>query len=293
MATIGFIGTGIMGMPMVINLLKSGHQVKVWNRTASKLIVLKKMGANICNDLVQLGTDVDFLICMLSDGETCDELLFKDHGAVTNLSPQSTVIVMSSISVELAKSQNEKCKALSLRYLDAPVSGGEIGAQNGNLAIMVGGETSTFEHAKNVLQAMGRPTLVGDAGCGELAKLVNQMIVATTIATVSEGLLFAIKGGANPIKVKEALTGGFADSPILQQHGERMLIQNFKPGGTARTQYKDTYTAIEYAKSLELNLPVAELVNQLYANMNSSGDGDLDHSGLIREIERMNHLRAI
>lgn len=290
MATIGFVGTGIMGMPMAMNLLKAGHQLKVWNRTPSKADILKDAGAQVCSEIEQVGKDVEFLICMLSDGKTCDDILFKEHGAVSQLKPESTVIVMSSIPVEVAKIQSEKCKERSLRYLDAPVSGGEKGAQNASLAIMVGGELSTFKQAENILRAMGRPILVGDAGCGELAKLVNQMIVATTIATVSEGLLLANKAGADPVKLKQALTGGFADSPILQQHGERILTRNFKPGGTAKTQHKDIHTAISYAKSLELNLPIAELVSQLFQNMVVAGDGELDHSGLIRELERMNHL---
>ncbi|NUF12366.1 NAD(P)-dependent oxidoreductase, partial [Acinetobacter oleivorans] len=192
------------------------------------------------------------------------------------------------IAVEVAKAQSEKCKERGFQYLDAPVSGGEKGAQNASLAIMVGGDAKTFSQAETILSAMGRPILVGGAGCGMLAKLVNQMIVATTIATVSEGLLLASKAGADPIKLKQALTGGFADSPILQQHGERMLNRDFKPGGTARNQHKDIHTAVRYAKSLELNLPIAQQVSQLFENMLAAGDGELDHSGLIRELERMN-----
>ncbi|MDF3348136.1 NAD(P)-dependent oxidoreductase [Acinetobacter pittii] len=288
MATIGFVGTGIMGLPMAMHLLKAGHQIKVWNRTLSKADSLKEAGAQVCSDLEQVGKDVEFLICMLSDGKTCDEILFKEHGAISQLKPESTVIVMSSIPVDVAKAQSEKCRERGFKYLDAPVSGGEKGAQNASLAIMVGGEAKTFSQAETILSAMGRPILVGGAGCGMLAKLVNQMIVATTIATVSEGLLLATKAGADPIKLKQALTGGFADSPILQQHGERMLSRNFKPGGTARNQHKDIHTAVSYAKSLELNLPVAQQVSQLFENMLAAGDGELDHSGLIRELERMN-----
>ncbi|MCH2012418.1 NAD(P)-dependent oxidoreductase [Acinetobacter pittii] len=288
MATIGFVGTGIMGLPMAMHLLKAGHQIKIWNRTLSKAYSLKEAGAQVCSDLEQVGKDVEFLICMLSDGKTCDEILFKEHGAISQLKPESTVIVMSSIPVDVAKAQSEKCRERGFKYLDAPVSGGEKGAQNASLAIMVGGEAKTFSQAETILSAMGRPILVGGAGCGMLAKLVNQMIVATTIATVSEGLLLASKAGADPIKLKKALTGGFADSPILQQHGERMLSRNFKPGGTARNQHKDIHTAVSYAKSLELNLPVAQQVSQLFENMLAAGDGELDHSGLIRELERMN-----
>lgn len=288
MATIGFVGTGIMGLPMAMHLLKAGHHIKVWNRTLSKADSLKEAGAQVCSELEQVGKDVEFLICMLSDGKTCDEILFKEHGAISQLKPESTVMVMSSIPVEVAQAQSEKCRERGFKYLDAPVSGGEKGAQNASLAIMVGGDAKTFSQAETILSAMGRPILVGDAGCGMLAKLVNQMIVATTIATVSEGLLLASKAGADPIKLKQALTGGFADSPLLQQHGERMLSRNFKPGGTARNQHKDIHTAVSYAKSLELNLPVAQQVSQLFENMLAAGDGELDHSGLIRELERMN-----
>ncbi|WP_192454483.1 NAD(P)-dependent oxidoreductase [Acinetobacter oleivorans] len=290
MATIGFVGTGIMGLPMAMHLLKAGHQIKVWNRTSSKADSLKDAGAHLCFELEQVGKDVDFLICMLSDGKTCDEILFKEHGATSQLKPESTVIVMSSIPVEVAQAQSEKCRERGFKYLDAPVSGGEKGAQNASLAIMVGGEAKTFSQAETILRAMGRPILVGGVGCGMLAKLVNQMIVATTIATVSEGLLLATKAGADPIKLKQALTGGFADSPILQQHGERMLSRNFKPGGTARNQHKDIHTAVSYAKSLELNLPIAQQVSQLFESMLAAGDGELDHSGLIRELERMNQV---
>lgn len=290
MANIGFVGTGIMGTPMVMNLLKAGHDVKVWNRTPSKLKTLVEAGAIACPELSQIGADVEFLVCMLSDGKTCDDVLFQEHGAVSQLKPQSTVIVMSSIPVETAKQQDQKCNQLGFHYLDAPVSGGEKGAINASLAIMVGGDEQVFAQAEVVFKALGRPVLVGKAGCGELAKLVNQMIVASTIATVSEALLMAQQGGADPRKVKEALSGGFADSCILQQHGERMLNDTFEPGGAARTQLKDTHTAMAHAQTLGLNLPVATLVDQLFENMVNAGDGDLDHSGLIRELKRMNHL---
>lgn len=290
MARIGFVGTGIMGTPMVMNLIKGGHQVQVWNRTFSKLKGLEEVGAKACHQLSEVGKDVDLLVVMLSDGKTCDEVLFQQDGAVSELKKNSIVIVMSSIPVKTAKHQNERCLSLGLRYLDAPVSGGEKGAKDATLAIMVGGEEDTFTEAQAVLNCMGRAVLVGAAGCGELAKLVNQMIVASTIATVAEGLLFAQQGGADPQKVKQALTGGFADSPILQQHGERILRQNFKPGGAATTQLKDTHTAINYAQELNLKLPVAELVNQLFSDMVHNGDGALDHSGLIREIRRLNNI---
>ncbi|MEB3752766.1 NAD(P)-dependent oxidoreductase [Acinetobacter sp. MD2(2019)] len=291
MAKIGFIGTGIMGMPMALNLIKAGHSLNVWNRSTQKLKILADAGATICPDLTEIGIDSDILICMLNDGPTCDEILFSKNGAVSQLKAGSTVIVMSSIPVQTAQAQAKKCHSLGLHYLDAPVSGGEKGAQQATLAIMAGGETEHFEQVKDILKAMGRPTLVGAAGCGELAKLVNQLIVATTIATISEGLLLAQQGGADPRKVKEALTGGFADSNILQQHGERILNNQFTPGGPAKWQLKDTRTALDYAETVNLQLPVARIVDQLFADMVDAGDGELDHAGLIRQLKRINHLK--
>ncbi len=290
MAHIGFIGTGIMGTPMALNLLNAGHQLKVWNRSQDKLKAVVEKGAIICEQVEQVGVDVDLIICMLSDGPTCNEILFRPQGALSQLKANSIVIVMSSIPVETAQFQNEECLKRGLKYLDAPVSGGEKGAKAASLAIMAGGTFSTFEQAKPVLQAMGQPVLVGPAGCGELAKLVNQLIVATTIAAVSEALVLAEKGGADPAKLKEALTGGFADSIILQQHGDRMLRNDFTPGGPAKWQLKDTHTALDYAKSLNLQLPIAESVDGLFNQMVQAGDGDLDHAGLIRQIRRINQL---
>lgn len=290
MMRIGFVGTGIMGAPMVLNLLKAGYRVKVWNRSVAKAQQLQDAGAEVCERLAEVGMDVDILICMLSDAQTCDEILFQSQGAVSQLKYNALVIVMSSIPVEVAQAQYAQCKALGLRYLDAPVSGGAKGAIEAKLAIMVGGEQQDFNEAEAIFSSLGRAVLVGPAGCGELSKLVNQMIVASTIATVSEGLLLAQQGGADPAKVKQAISGGFADSPILQQHGQRMIDQAFQPGGAATTQFKDTHTALNYAKSLGLKLPVLGLVNQLFAHLVEAGDGNLDHSSLIRQIQRINQL---
>lgn len=290
MAVVGFIGTGIMGAPMVKNLLKAGHVVQVWNRSLDKLLPLVDVGAKACKSAAEAGINADVLICMLTDGPTCDAVLFGENAAVTSLNKNAIVIVMSSIPVQTAQQQYARCAELGLRYLDAPVSGGEKGAIEATLAIMVGGEQMAFDEAKSIFTAMGRPTLVGSAGCGELAKLANQLIVASTIATVSEALLLAQQGGADVRKVREALSGGYADSPILQQHGLRIIEQNFKPGGKASIQLKDTHTIVDHAKSLNLTLPVGQLVDHLFEDMVNAGDGELDHAGLFRQIKRMNHL---
>ncbi|MEA3114477.1 MAG: hypothetical protein QOG58_4276, partial [Caballeronia sp.] len=229
-------------------------------------------------------------ICMLSDGPTCDAVVFRDNAVLAALAPGATVIVMSSIPVETSVEQARLSAERGFRYLDAPVSGGQQGAIDATLAIMAGGEPDTFEAARELLGAMGRPVRVGPAGTGQQTKLANQLIVANTIAAVAEALLFAERGGADPAKVIDALAGGFADSPILRKHGQRMIDESFAPGGAVKYQLKDTRTALARARSLGLELPVAHIVDALFASMVDHGDGDLDHSALIREIRRENNL---
>ena len=290
LATVAFIGTGIMGKPMARNLLQAGYPVRAWNRSPAKAQELAAHGADILSTPALAAKGAQVLVCMLSDGPTCDEVLFGEGGAARVLAPGALVIVMSSIAVDSAVEQARQCAALGLRYLDAPVSGGERGAREASLAIMVGGEVAAFEQGREVLAAMGRPVHVGPAGTGELSKLVNQLIVASTIATVAEGLLLAERGGADPVKVHEALLGGFVDSPIWRQHGQRMLDNDFTPGGPAKWQLKDTRTALAQAQKLGLSLPVGSLVDGLFQAMIEAGDGELDHAGLIRQLRRHNQL---
>lgn len=290
LATVGFIGTGIMGKPMARNLLQAGYPVRAWNRSPAKALELAAHGAEVLPTPALAAKGAQVLVCMLSDGPTCDEVLFGEGGAARVLAPGALVIVMSSIAVDSAVEQARQCAALGLHYLDAPVSGGERGAREASLAIMVGGEVAAFEQGRQVLAAMGRPVHVGPAGTGELSKLVNQLIVASTIATVAEGLLLAERGGADPAKVHEALLGGFVDSPIWRQHGQRMLDNDFTPGGPAKWQLKDTRTALAQAQKLGLSLPVGSLVDGLFQAMIEAGDGELDHAGLIRQLRRHNQL---
>ncbi|AMB80657.1 2-hydroxy-3-oxopropionate reductase [Pseudomonas sp. Lz4W] len=290
LATVGFIGTGIMGKPMARNLLQAGYPVRAWNRSPAKAQELAAHGAEVLPTPALAAKGAQVLVCMLSDGPTCDEVLFGEGGAARVLAPGALVIVMSSIAVDSAVEQARQCAALGLHYLDAPVSGGERGAREASLAIMVGGEVAAFEQGRQVLAAMGRPVHVGPAGTGELSKLVNQLIVASTIATVAEGLLLAERGGADPVKVHEALLGGFVDSPIWRQHGQRMLDNDFTPGGPAKWQLKDTRTALAQAQKLGLSLPVGSLVDGLFQAMIEAGDGELDHAGLIRQLRRHNQL---
>ena len=225
---------------------------------------------------------------MLSSGPVCDEVLLGGGAALAEMAPGSTLVVMSSIPVQTAQAHARAAAARNVDYLDAPVSGGEKGADEGTLAILVGGEEAVVERVRPVLEIMGRPTHIGPAGTGELAKLVNQLIVAGTITVVAEALLLAERGGADPAKVREAILGGFAHSTILVQHAPRMIANDFTPGGPAKHQLKDTETAVALARALGLELPVSALVDRLFADLVEHGDGDLDHSAVIRELRRRN-----
>ena len=287
---VGFIGTGIMGLHMARLLAEAGHAVQAWNRSPEKAERLAPFGVQVVPRAAFAARDADVVICMLSSGPVCDEVLLGPGDVLASMRPGSALIVMSSIPVETARRQHEAASAQGVTYLDAPVSGGEAGAEAGRLAIMAGGEAAAFEAWRELLAVMGRPTHVGPAGSGQLAKLANQTIVASTIVAVAEALLFAERGGADPGQVREALLGGFADSTVLRQHGLRMVQQQFKPGGPAKYQVKDTSTALAFARTLGLELPVLGVVDRLFADMVSHGDGDLDHSGIVREIRRSQRL---
>jgi 3-hydroxyisobutyrate dehydrogenase-like beta-hydroxyacid dehydrogenase len=287
---VGFIGTGIMGLPMARRVAGAGYRVAAWNRTRDKAAPLVSAGIEVVGHASETARDADVVICMLSSGAACDDLLLGDDGIVARMRAGSVLIVMSSIPVDTAQRHAQAAAARDVGYLDAPVSGGEKGAQDGTLAIMAGGEVEVFERVRSVLQTMGRPTRIGPAGTGQLAKLVNQMMVASTIATVAEAMLLAERGGADPAQVRAALLGGFADSTILRQHAARMIAQDFKPGGPAKYQIKDTKTALGFAHSVGLELPVLGLVDGLFTDMVEHGDGELDHSALIRELRRRNGL---
>ncbi len=287
---IGFVGTGIMGFPMARNLAKAGYQVKAYDLDADKSRRLSEYGVSIVADNKDVARDSDVLICMLSSGPVCDSVLMGDSGLIAHMRPGSLLVVMSSIPVETARNQAQFCEKFGVGFVDAPVSGGEKGAVEGNLAIMAGGTHEAYEKARPILEVMGRPTHIGPVGTGELAKLVNQMMVASNIASVAEAMLLAEKGGADPAKVREALLGGFADSTILRQHAQKMISGNFVPGGIARYQVKDTKTAIDFARSVGIDLPMLNKADALFSEMVESGDGDLDHSGVIRQLRRHNHL---
>lgn len=287
---VAVLGTGIMGAPMARRLAAAGFDVAAWNRDPAKAEVLAPAGVRPAATAREAVAGAEVVICMLSSGDVCDAVLLGEDGAAAAMDPGATLVVMSSIPVETARGQAAFCAARGLAYVDAPVSGGEKGAQEGTLAIMAGGAAEDVARLAPVFAPLGRVTHVGPAGAGELAKLANQMIVAGTICAVAEALLLAERGGADPAQVRAALLGGFADSAILRQHGERMVRGDFAPGGPAKHQLKDTSTARALAESLDLELPVLAEVDALFAALVAHGGADLDHSAALVELRRRNGL---
>jgi 3-hydroxyisobutyrate dehydrogenase-like beta-hydroxyacid dehydrogenase len=287
---IAVIGTGIMGGAMASRLAQAGFQVAAWNRTTEKASALEGAGVVVASGVAEAVAGADVVICMLSSGPVCEEVLTAQGGALDHMKAGATLVVMSSIPVETAVAIAKAASEKEIACVDAPVSGGEKGAKEGTLAIMAGGEAEAVAALTDVFAPMGRVTHVGPSGSGALTKLANQLIVATTICAVAEALTLAESGGADPARVREALLGGFADSTVFRQHGLRMVQGNFQPGGPAKYQLKDTSTAMSFASGRGLTLPVSLEVDKLFRAMVENGDGDLDHSGVILELRRMNML---
>jgi 2-hydroxy-3-oxopropionate reductase len=268
--------------------VEAGFAVSAWNRSREKAEALAPFGVSVATAAAEAARDADVVVSMLSSGPVCDEVLFGTNAAADAMSRGSTLVVMSSIPVDTARKQGALAAQRSIRYVDAPVSGGEKGADEGTLALMAGGEADTIEALKPVFAPLGRVTHVGPVGGGSLAKLANQLIVASNICAVAEALLLAERGGADPARVHEALLGGFADSAVFRQHGRRMIEADFVPGGPAKYQVKDTGTALALAASLGLSLPVATEVDRIFRSLVDNGGGDLDHSAAIVELRRIN-----
>ena len=291
-AQIAFLGTGLMGGPMARNLLKAGFQVRAWNRTAEKAAPLAADGAVICQTAAEAVSGADVIILMVSDGPTVHQILFEQEIARA-MSTGALVIDMSSIKAKEARAHASQLAALGVAHLDAPVSGGTKGAEAASLAIMVGGEASDFAAAEPIFAAMGRAVHVGPTGAGQLSKLANQAIVGVTIGIVAEAMLFVEKGGADPAAVRQALSGGFADSTILQQHGTRMTTGDFVPGGPAKFQVKDMSNVLDEAADLALDLPLTHIVRDRFSRLVSELEGgDKDHSALYLELLDRNGLAS-
>ncbi|WP_332823468.1 2-hydroxy-3-oxopropionate reductase [Stutzerimonas kunmingensis] len=288
MAKIGFIGTGIMGKPMASNLQNAGHQIFLSEHHDKAPADLVQAGAIALATPQEVAQEAEFIIVMVPDTPQVEDVLFRDQGIAAGVGPGKVVIDMSSISPSATKQFAEKIKASGAEYLDAPVSGGEVGAKAGSLSIMVGGSEAAFERALPLFQAMGKNiTRVGENGDGQTAKVANQIIVALNIQAVGEALLFAAKYGADPAKVRDALMGGFAGSKILEVHGERMIKGTFDPGFRISLHQKDLNLALAGARELGLNLPNTANAQQVFSTCAAIGGSGWDHSALIKGLEHM------
>ena len=287
MIKIGFIGTGLMGLPMAKNILKAGYNLKAFNRSQNKAAPLKDQGAEISSSIKEAVIDSDVVITMLTDDIAVDEIM-SSSDFLEGLKSEATVIDMSSVKPSTATKHGNNLKSKKINYLDAPVSGGTIGAEEASLAIMVGGEQNVFDKANEILKTMGNPTLVGPIGSGQISKLANQIIVGLTIGAVAEAVTLCEKAGADPVKMITALSGGWADSKILQTHGKRMIDKDFSPKGKTSTHLKDMNNILDSANSFNTHLPISNLVKEMYKTLVENGHGNKDHSSLYMEIERMN-----
>lgn len=288
MLNIALLGCGLMGHPMARRLLAAGHSLTAWNRTRSKAETLVADGAKLADTPADAVAQADIVIAMLQDGQAVLEVMFEsgEASAVHRIRQGALFIDMGSILPEQAREHAKRLSAVGVDSLDAPVSGGTLGAEAGTLAIMVGGTAEAFALARGVLSTLGRPIHVGPAGSGQLTKLANQMIVGITIGAVAEALLLAERGGADPAKVREALRGGFAESRILEVHGQRMVEGDFTKRGSLAIQLKDLRNAMHTASGMQLDTPITQTLTELYAQAAEHGFGELDQSGLYCELQR-------
>lgn len=278
-----------MGLPMSQRLCATGHSISVWNRSQAKTRGLAALGAVVHLQASEAVKNADIVVSMLESGPVVDDVLFN-QGVAQAMKPGALLIDMASIKPREARDHAARLGTLGIAHLDAPVSGGVAGAEEGKLVIMVGGKAADFERAQPVFTHFGRATHVGPHGSGQLAKLANQMIVGITIGAVAEALLFTQRGGADMAKVKEAITGGFADSRILQVHGQRMLERDFAPRARMSIQLKDMRNALTTADEIGFEAPVTALFEKLYAEGIAHGLSDLDHSGLFVELASRNGM---
>jgi len=282
---IGFVGLGIMGAPMAGHLIKAGHQLFVYNLTPIPESIASS-SATQCPSARDVAAKADIIFTMVPDTPDVEAALFAEKGVAAGLSKGKIVVDMSSISPIATKSFAQRINALGCDYLDAPVSGGEVGAKNATLSIMVGGPDAVFEKIKPLFELMGKNiTLVGGNGDGQTAKVANQIIVALTIEAVAEALLFASKAGADPARVRQALMGGFASSKILEVHGERMIKRTFNPGFRIELHQKDLNLALSSARALGVSLPNTATAQELFNSCAAHGGKAWDHSAMLRALE--------
>ena len=284
---IAFIGTGLMGYPMAKNLINNKLNLTVFSRTLEKAKPLEKLGAIIANSLGEAVKESDIVITMLTDDEAVEKVLGNQE-FLNNLKNPSTVIDMSSIKPKIAIQYGKLLKDRNIHFLDAPVSGGTIGAEEGSLAIMVGGDQNVFDGAFDILKIMGNPTLVGPIGSGQVSKLANQIIVGVTIGAVAEAITLCEKAGVDANRFIKALSGGFADGKILQNHGKRMIDKDFSPKGKVSTHLKDMNNILECAGDFKTKLPISNQIQEMFKSLVDQGNDNDDHSALYKEIENIN-----
>ena len=284
---IGFVGLGIMGTPMAGHLIHAGHQLFVFTRGKMPQAI-STSSATQCTSARDVAVYADIIFLMVPDTPDVESALFSDNGIAAGLTPGKVVVDMSSISPIATKTFAQKINALGCDYLDAPVSGGQVGAKNATLSIMVGGSEAAFERVRPLFELMGKNiTLVGGNGDGQTAKVANQIIVALNIEAVAEALLFAAKAGADPARVRQALMGGFASSKILEVHGERMVKRTFEPGFRIELHQKDLKLALSSARALGVALPNTAMAQELFNTCAAHGGKAWDHSAMVRSLEKM------
>ena len=288
MDTIGLIGLGVMGKPMARNLMKAGYPLVVHNRSRAAVDELAKEGARAATSPKQVAAQTNIVITMLPDSPDVALVVAGNDGIFDGARAGTLLIDMSTISPVVARKLAHDAAARGIDMLDAPVSGGDVGALNATLSIMVGGKEDAFNRALPVFQTLGKNIVrIGDAGAGQVAKAANQLIVGLAIEAVSEALVLAAKAGVDPAKVRQALLGGFAQSRVLDLHGQRILNRNFMPGARVSTQHKDLGIALALGKEYNVPLPATAQVHQMYNAMLAAGRADLDHSSLVMLIEQM------
>lgn len=282
---IGFIGLGIMGKPMVANLLKNGYRLNVYARRRETLSHLSEQSVGIFSTPAELAAESDIIISIVADTPDVQQVLTGENGVIHSVRPDSIVIDMSTISAEATREMAKMFQQKKAWLLDAPVSGGEIGAIEGTLSIMVGGAKQAFERAKPVLECLGKNIVhIGDSGAGQIAKACNQILVAQTMVGVAEAFLLARSAGVDPAKVREALLGGFAYSRILELHGKRMLDQNYQPGFKVALHNKDLHIALNSAKAGDVSLPASEISTDYMQALIDQGQGELDSSAIAKIV---------
>lgn len=291
MAELGFIGLGIMGKPMASHLVKAGHKVHVCDIAEEPVQYLCSLGAGKCSCAREVAQKSEVIFIIVPDTPDVEAVLFGPEGVAEGLKPGQIVVDMSSISPLATKEFAKKLAAKGVEMLDAPVSGGQVGAENAMLSIMVGGKEEVFNQVKPFFELMGKNIVhVGGNGDGQTCKVANQIVVALTLEAVAEALLFASKAGADPMKVRQALLGGFAQSRILELHGERMIKRTFNPGFRVRLHQKDLNIALQSARSMGLSLPNTATAQELFNALAAQGGSELDHSSIVMVLEKLaNH----